>query len=218
MAGAISPTVVPERSLGCGAACAPFRRRRSTDDGPALAAARTAGGADPWLSDSTHDRHAGIAACRAGVRFFLAEPPPRRDWRHRWARLDPGALSRRGGRSRRRRVDLMPNSQKSAGWTVCASNHAVTAQLILRRIKGRAALTRFVQMEAITRLSPAPSCPLRPTSTYSTTSTPSSKPSAPTSSTQPLAHLPCGNVGVHSAGALKVNHRIAVIPVATQSR
>jgi len=43
-------------------------------------------------------------------------------------------------------------------------------------------------------------------------------PSAPTSSTKPLAHLPCGNVGVHSAGALKVNHRIAVIPVATQSR
>jgi len=99
LAGAISSTAVPERSLGCGAGCAPFRRRRSTDDRPALATARTAGGADP---------------CRAGVRFFLAEPPPRRDWCHRWARLDPGALSRRGGRSRRRRVDLMPNSQKSA--------------------------------------------------------------------------------------------------------
>ena len=135
LAGAISPTAVSERWLGCGAERAPFRRRRSTDDRPALATARTAGGADPWLSDSTHDRHAGIAACRAGVRFFLAEPPPLRDCRPRWARLDPGALSRRGGRSRRRRVDLMPNSQKSAGWTVCASNHAVTAQLILRRIK-----------------------------------------------------------------------------------
>src|SRR6185369_365770 len=79
LAGAISSTAVPERSLGCGAGCAPFRRRRSTDDRPALATARTAGGADP---------------CRAGVRFFLAEPPPRRDWCHRWARLDPGALSR----------------------------------------------------------------------------------------------------------------------------
>ena len=104
LAGANSPTAVPERSLGCGAGCAPFRRRRSTDDRPALAAARTAGGRS-LLSDGTHDRHAGNRACRAGVRFFLAEPPPRRDWRHRWARLDPGARSRRGGRSRRRRVD-----------------------------------------------------------------------------------------------------------------
>jgi len=47
LAGAISPTAVPERSLGCGAGCAPFRRRRSTDDGPVLAAACTVGGADP---------------------------------------------------------------------------------------------------------------------------------------------------------------------------
>jgi len=34
----------------------------------------------------------------------------------------------------------------------------------------------------------------------------------------PVAHLPSGNFGVNSAGALKVNHRIAVIPVATRSR
>ena len=55
LAGAISPTAVSERWLGCGAERAPFRRRRSTDDRPALATARTAGGADPCFRDSTHD-------------------------------------------------------------------------------------------------------------------------------------------------------------------
>ena len=86
-------------------------------------------------------------------------------------------------------------------------------------MKGRAALTRFVQIEAITPfITSAELSSAANVSTYSTTSTPSSKPSAPTSSTQPVAHLPSGNFGVNSAGALKVNHRIAVIPVATQSR
>ena len=35
------------------------------------------------------------------------------------------------------------------GSTVFACNHVVTAQLILRRIKGRAALTRFMPIAAI---------------------------------------------------------------------
>ena len=94
----------------------------------------------------------------------------------------------------------------------------MTAQLILRRIRGRAALTRFVQMEAITPFITSAELSSAANVDIFTTSTPSSKPSAPTSSTQPLAHLPSGDFGVNSAGALKVNHRIAVIPVAMQSR
>jgi len=44
LAGAISQTAVPGRSLVCGAGCAPFRRRRSADDGPVLATAA------PWAA------------------------------------------------------------------------------------------------------------------------------------------------------------------------
>jgi hypothetical protein len=69
------------------------------------------------LSDSTHDRHAGIAACRAGVRFFLAEPSPRRDWRidgQAWTLLrypgavdDPDAGEWISCRTRRIRLDRL---------------------------------------------------------------------------------------------------------------
>jgi len=75
LAGAISSTAVPERSLGC----APFRRRRSTDDRPALATARTAGGADPCLA----------IAPMTGTR---ASPPAAPVSGSSWRSLRPGAI------------------------------------------------------------------------------------------------------------------------------
>ena len=167
--------------------------------------------------NGTRDRHAGIPACRAGARFFLAEPPPRREWRHRWARPDPCALSRAGGRSRRRRVDLMPNSQKSArpsspptmpsqpGWS-CAGS------------KTKTALTRCVQYGSYHPVCHVHRAILGGQRRHIHRQHAMIETVAPTSSTRPVAHLPSGNFGVNSARALKDNHRIAVIPVATQSR
>jgi hypothetical protein len=79
LAGAISPTAVPERSLGCGAGCVPFRRRRSTDDRPAPATARTAGGADPCVA----------IAPMTGTR---ASPPAVPVSGSSWRSLRPGAI------------------------------------------------------------------------------------------------------------------------------
>ena len=159
LAGAISPTAVSERWLGCGAERAPFRRRRSTDDRPALAAARTTGGADPCL----------VIAPMTGTR---ASPPAAPVSGSSWRSLRPCAIAALDGHA----------------WTLVRYPGAVDDPDAGEWISCRTRRNRLAG------------------------------PSAPTSSTKPLAHLPCGNVGVHSAGALKVNHRIAVIPVATQSR
>ena len=68
------------------------------------------------LSDSIHDRHAGIAACRAGVRFFLAEPQPGAIGAidgHAWTLRYPGAVDDPDAgewiscRTRRKRLDRL---------------------------------------------------------------------------------------------------------------
>ena len=160
LAGAISPTVVPERSLGMRT---PDARRF------AEGAARMIDQPSLPLAPQAAQILGLVIAPTTGTR---ASPPAAPVSGSSWRSLRPGAIGAIDGHA----------------WTLVRYPGAVDDPDAGEWISCRTRRNRLAG------------------------------PSAPTSSTQPLAHLPCGNVGVHSAGALKVNHRIAVIPVATQSR
>ena len=79
----------------------------------AIATARAAGVTGQILvrGDSAYGTRAVVAACRrAGAQFSLVltknTAVQRGDRRHPRGRMDPGALSRRGARSRHRGLDL----------------------------------------------------------------------------------------------------------------
>jgi hypothetical protein len=78
----------------------------------AIGTARAAGASGQILvrSDSAYGNRAVVAACVRHGALLVGDDPQRRDRAgdhgHRRRRLDTGALSRRGHRSRHRRVDL----------------------------------------------------------------------------------------------------------------